>query len=1052
MTLEQKATLITASGGWNKISAGEQSVSAFAPSDGARGLKVEKNLSCYGAPTTAFPAPSGIARSFDTELGARVADVIGREARALGVNAVETPEGGIKTAPSTDGRRRLSEDAYLSGKMLAAYVRGYEHSGVAAVMGIGESVADRNISASEKRIRETALLPYEMAVKEGEPSMIKIARGALDGVALGENKHLLRGIVGTEWQYGGTVLSYDDGDMNIARAMSLGAVLVTSDASGAEAKKLAAAVTRHNDILTDIAAGNAKEAQLASAVASGEAVPESMLDAALERLLAAVDEKGVEPVQSTGKYSSYPFNHAVVFDEQAHATLAYRAAAESTVLLKNSDGVLPIRSSERVAVVGEYAFLPLATAVADEDFVPLDTDTAASLVSRSGLNVIGTAKGFSRSSADNASVLIAEAKEQVRDADKVVVYMGNLAERGGGATPENQLELLRELRRAGNAKIIAVYFGETHDMSWNDLCDAVLLAGDPGQGGAKAIYAILRGEINPSAKLAESICDTEVPHDVEKGLYGYNACRALNVSERYPFGYGLSYTSFEYSNMSVDCSGVSFTLKNTGRFAGAEIAQLYIGRENSAAWGDKKELRGFKKIYLEAGESKRVNIPFDSRAFRYYNTDTFTWETEGGYYQIFVASSARAFELIDEIEIEASGAPVPGTVVETDPKKKKKKQAPKPPRATSYVPDTLYPEDRDVLTFEGEEKISASSAESTVSTFAPATSDGETVATAKYTVVRHTAAEARVAGVGRLFADLKAYVEASGVTVADDELRELFAAFASSRVIALRSSDTASACAAVRALAECFGAVLSTVAAAPEDKTLVDAHRDLIDAVDVAASDKEKQNIALIFGSDNLSDMLLYMGDVVNYTGSETKSFALALGERKLCVPSNMWFVCVIPDDVPAKTAEMCVVRLRASKSAETVSTEGGAVTLHAYDLTLNAFAETVETERESSYLSEKYWRKIDKLAEYISAKMPFSVSNKTANAMEKFVCVCVAGGAEQTEALDCVISALLLCRISAESADLFSGEETFTEHLDALFGADKDDRCRELVRLKGIK
>ena len=1137
MTVEQKATLLTATRGWNKISAGETTLSAFSPSVGKRGVKVSKSLPNYGAPTTSFPSPENVARSFDTQLAASVADLIAKEAVALGVNAVETPDGAVISDRDSRVGGELSEDAYLSGKMLASYIRGYEHNGVMAIMPFADEQYKTWLYREDKILREAGFEPYEIAVKEGEPSLIRISEGTLEGVPMAESKRLIDGILKTEWQYKGAVGAFDAGDVNLARALSLGVSYLPSAASSQAAKRLAAAVERYKDILVDIEAGSSNQAKLAAALASGEAVSEESLNEALEKLLATVDSHAVNAKENTDKYSSYPFNHAVIFDEQSHAELAFRAACDTIVLLKNEDGVLPISRDKKVALIGEYAFVSLADAAIDEDIVPLDTETAVSIASRSGLKIIGSAKGFLHNASQTEALSLAdEAVALAADADVAVVFMGNLSDRSDAAI-KAQLDLMERLRASTEARIVAVYFGNTSDMSWNDGCDAVLLAGDPGQGGARAIYAILNGSVNPSAKLAVGIYDEDVQTDIRDGLFGYRAAQAFNVTERYPFGFGLSYTTFEYSDMSVNEKGVTFTLRNTGGVSGTETVQLYVGRENSQVTPVRKELRGFTKVFLNAGESKRVTVPFDSRAFRYYNTVTHSFETEGGFYQIFVASSSRSLELIDEIEIPSSGAVIPSSVpvVTEEPKKKKKIDTgrlvqtiisgslilltlglavlyvlflreelsyafgvmdeivldifagvlglgamagliawlaisvskitlPEPLFEDSsadswyHVPDRLYPEDKDKLVFSSAEGTDTSTADTYVAG-ASVTSDGtQPTAVRKYTVRRSSAAKAREAGVAALYTALRNYEDANGIYLADDELRELFAAFSASRNIAVRSTDAAATYSAIRALAECFGANTYRIETHENDIGIIDAHRALIDAIDSSVSEKDKLNIAIIDGDARIADMSEFMGQLINYTGSATERFVLSLGERAIELPENMWFVCIVPDDACIETYGMCVTRLRAQTDTdgdginELVSDSDECRVLDAYDMTCDAFSEVVNSDMETYYLSETYWKKVDKLVEYVGARVPFKISNKTANAMERFITVCVGGGAEQTEALDCVMSAMLLCRISSQSAQLFDGDETLSEFMDSIFGADKDDRSRETVKLKGIK
>ena len=578
MTVEQKASLLTASKGWGNIATGDGSISAMAVADGACGVKLGKGLKFYGAPTTRFPSPLNMARTWNLKTSAYAADVIANEARALGVNVLTTPDGGVSTGSLSEAQnRRFSEDPYLAGKMLSAYVKGYEHGGVMGVVGVNGEIASP-VFADEKIHREIALQPYEMAVKDGGVSAICIASSNLNGAPAGENKHLSE-IIGTEWQYDGIRFSEDDGRINIPRALALGSSMLISSQSSSEAQKLAKAVHNHKRIVDGINNGELRETTLSNAISQGEAVSEELVDRALEKLFAAVDRYAIGNVEASDKYTSYPFNHAVMFDEREHSRMAYEAALESIVLLKN-DGALPIDESKKVMFVGEYLYLPLASCGYRESFSALDNETTSKIVSRAGFKAAECVRGYAHNASNSDTAKMRdEAVQRCADADVIVVYVGNLAEDGGnaGKLPEAQIELLCDLKEKTSATVVAVYLGRgLVDMSWNDMCDAVLLAGDPGQGGALAILKILSGAYNPSAKLTETVFASEAITPVEVGMYGYRMCQAGNIEERYPFGHGLSYTEFEYSDIKVSRQAVEFTLTNTGKMAGDEIAQVYI--------------------------------------------------------------------------------------------------------------------------------------------------------------------------------------------------------------------------------------------------------------------------------------------------------------------------------------------------------------------------------------------------------------------------------------------------------------------------------------------
>ena len=1147
MTIEQKASLVTAAGGWSKIVAADKSISAMSVSDGTCGVKIGKGLETYGAPATRFPSPLNIARSWDLKAGAYVADTIAKEAAALGVNVLVTPEGGvILDGADESGNCSFSEDPYLSGKMLSAYVRGYEHGGAMASVPVGKA-ATGGFFDDEKSLREIALQPYEMAVKEGEAPMIRISHKNLGGETAAESKHLVSGIIGTEWQYGGIIAAEDGGHLNAAKAMALGSSMIISDSVSAEAQRLARAVENHKRIMADIAGGTAKESVLAAAISKGEAVAEALLDEALDKIFCTVEKYDLgEPVQSE-RYDSYPFNHKVMFDEQAHGKMAYEAALKSLVLLRN-DGVLPIAEDKKTAFIGECVFLPLAACGVSADFVALDNEITANLLGKSGLTVTGSAKGFSRNAgAGEAASMKLEAMTLAADAEVVVIYVGDISgtDGGNGRLPKNQLEFLSELRRSTKAKIVAVDLGRSIvDMSWNDMCDAVLLAGDPGQGGAKAILKVISGACNPSGKLTQTVCDIPTSESGNTQMYGYRMCQARNIEERYPFGHGLSYTEFDYSDIEVSCRGVGFTVTNTGKVAGEEIAQVYVGREDSLVTAVRKELKGFCKVRLEAGESKRVEVRFDSKAFRYYNTDTESWETEGGYYQIYVASSSRNIRLLDEVYVESSGAVVPVIREETET------QNDEPQKKASFVenislgkfialvgsiaavgllailyiaflrdelmyaldidrdaeifvdiicgglfvggiaalvavmivmlrganvdgavtaattavhsqseykPDKVYPDDWQKIFFDGE----AETEEESIFASAVSEEDEQVVKPSDCKLVRRSAFDTLEGGIATLGKGLAAYVAERKINVSEEELTELFAAVAASRTVAVRSTDAASVATVMECMGECFDWSVYHVEAHAEDTSVAEVLRkndgvSLIEAVNNAVATPDKPCVAVISEAccDDLGE---YLGEIVGYSGNAALGYEVSFGEDTVILPDNMWFVVIIADDRSVLTGNTCVVRLHADASlAMDINTamaqDYDNTEIAAYTLPCHILFDLLERERETKYLSEKYWRKIDKLEEHIGASIPFSLSNKTVNAMEKFLCVCISCGIEQTSAMDCAVASLMLSSLSDENADSLAGEETLAEFMDSVFGADKDDRSREVIKLKGVK
>ena len=1180
MTLEQKAALLSAKNGWKRIIAGDIQISPLAFSDGKYGVCVGKGLQFYGSPTTRFPSPLNMARTWNTPLVARVADDIGNEARSLGVNALETPEASIMYgADRTGSSDVMSEDPYLSGRMLTAYVRGFEHNGVLATVPYGSAVA-LPVGDGEKSMREIALMPYEMAVKDGGVEAVRLTDKRCFGVRACESEHLVSGILKKEWGFDGTVIANDDGSLNLFSTLSKGTNLLCSESPDNEAAKIVKAVERFRKLSDDVKQGRAKPEQLSNAVRMGEALSEAALDNAVARLMTVADKHTMNAVELPDSYESYPFNHPKMFDERKHGATAYEAACESMVLLKNA-GVLPLSDSVRVAFLGEYLFRDLSDVEELHEFKSLDPDISARMFGKVDLEVIGCSKGYDRDATTlQAAALLSDAKELADGADVVVVYLGQLGyKHTGGRLPEHQLDFLRKIKDSTSANIVAVYLGaQLGDMSWDELCDAVLIAGDPGQAGGKAILKVLSGAVTPSGKLTETVAGVDIPGAPVDGLYGYRMCQEINRREKYPFGFGLSYTRFEYSDLKITSKGVSFKITNTGDFAGAEIAQLYVGKQGAASTRAKRELKGFCKHFLQAGEARTVEIPFDSRTFRYYNTDTHSWEIEGGKYQIYVGNSSRSLSLTGEIEIAGSEAKVPaggGYVrrelppsVSPTVKKVVRKfsvknllgsifssvmivvmalvavvyfiigqtlladmfnlsgdatvaatiiaiivwlagligisiwlasslshivtkrvfEIPNPAAEIrtvgydTYTSDTLYETDRERFPFD--EKLKAEdtdeetaeeseeteeAAETVAEADEPAAETEEDIVAAsdpviKYVRIQHTAFEGIEAGIGELYSSLEAYASARGVIAREGELRRLFASFMSSRVMTVRSSDRAAARITMRAMAECFDMNVSFVNVDPSDEHVyfinTENSQGIVSAVNAALADPEKPSIAVICGC-GMTDISAFLGGLVSYVGAPDApiDFAMPNGAiRRFKLPTNLWFVVDVSDETCVETGKLCVTTLHAivprvvDLDKETLTVGEDKVAIHTYPITVSAVGHMIARCREDNYLSEKYWRKIDKLSEYIASKTRFKVTNKQLNVMEKYISVCVASGPDQEDAMDCVMSSLLLGSLTADDARRFNGDETLTEFMDSVFGEDKDDRSRELVKLKGIK
>jgi beta-glucosidase len=357
---------------------------------------------------------------------------------------------------------------------------------------------------------------------------------------------------------------------------------------------------------------------------------------------------------------------------------ASRAAAEgSIVLLKNEGNLLPLKRGQRVAVIGAFAHQSRFQGDGSSAVNPTKVESALACLRREGVEVLGYEAGFSRLGKRNR-VLLRRAKALARQADVVLLYLGlEESDEGEGVDrahlrlPHCQIEALEAVAAANPNVAVVLSCGSPIEMPWLDKARALLHGYLGGQAGAWAAIRALTGEVNPSGKLAETYPQkcSDGPtarsflykiSEYREGLFvGYRHYDSAGVAPLFPFGFGLSYTSFEYSDFEARADGVSFTLTNAGERDGAEVAQLYIGLPAARVFRPRKELKGFKKVFLRAHESARVFIPFDDKTFRYYNVRTRAWEIEGGDYSILVGASSADIRLEEKLCLKGSDAPLP---------------------------------------------------------------------------------------------------------------------------------------------------------------------------------------------------------------------------------------------------------------------------------------------------------------------------------------------------------------------------------------------------------
>ena len=652
LTLEQKCALLSGDTVFTTRGYKNAGVPSITLSDGPNGVRKQAGAADHlglnpSVPATCFPTAATVACSWDPALGEEIGRAMGEEAAAQEVAVLLGPGLNTKRSPLC-GRNfeYFSEDPYLSGKMAAAYVRGIQSEGISACpkhFAVNSQELRRMASDSvvdERTLRELYLTGFEIVVKEAHPKALMSSYNLINGIYANENAHLLQDILREEWGFDGAVVTDWGGSNDHALGVKNGSTL-EMPAPGGDAVR-----------------------ELLAAVRSGK-ITEADVDARLDELLTLVldTHAAVE-------------RHSRSFDADAHHALARRAAGESVVLLKNDDALLPLAEGTRVAVIGDFAETPRYQGAGSSAVNSIKVDTFLDCLSDSGLYSVGFAPGFDRQGKPDAAKQ-AEAVALAAKADAVLLCLGldeikesEGLDRADMKLADNQIELLQAVREANPNTVVIVNAGASLETPWLAHCKALVYGALGGQAGAGAMVDVLTGKINPGGKLAETwanaYADTPARDhfagpgrtvQYREGLYvGYRYYQTTGVPVAFPFGHGLSYTQFAYSDLHADAHSAALTVTNTGDRAGAEIVQLYVAKPNAEIFRPAQELKAFAKVQLAAGESKTVTLTLDDKAFRYWNTRTDSWEVEGGTYELRVGASSADIRLTAAVEVIGTDA------------------------------------------------------------------------------------------------------------------------------------------------------------------------------------------------------------------------------------------------------------------------------------------------------------------------------------------------------------------------------------------------------------
>lgn len=659
MTLEEKASLCSGLDLWHTKPIERLGIPSIMMTDGPHGMrKQEGNPEQIGlnssVPAICFPSGAGLACSFDRNLIEKVGQALGEECQAEGVSIILGPAANIKRSPLC-GRNfeYLSEDPYLSSEMAAHHIKGVQSQGVGTSLKhfAANNQEHRRMtvdeSIDERTLREIYLASFEGAVKQSKPWTVMCSYNRINGAYSCENKHLLTDILRDEWGFEGFVMS-DWGAVN-ERVPSL--------SSGLE--------------LEMPSSGGTGDKKIIDAVRSGK-LSETVLDRAVERILKIV----FRAIDNKKKNASY--------DREAHHKLAGEVARECMVLLKNENNILPLKREGSIAVIGDFAKSARYQGGGSSHINPSKLEVIYDEIKKAAGNAdVLYSKGYNQDSDEVDEKLTDEAKEIASMANTAVIFAG-LPERyeseGYDRThmrmPENQVKLIEAVSDVQKNVVVVLSNGAPIEMPWIGRVPGIIEMYLGGQAIGGAIASILFGDANPCGKLAETfpvkLSDNpsyiNFPGEGDRVRYGeglfvgYRYYDAKEIEPLFPFGYGLSYTSFEYSGLSIDKKEisdnegvkVSLKVKNTGDRAGKEIVQLYVSDVESTVARPVKELKGFEKVELQPGEEKTVCFTLGFRAFAYYNTDIKNWHIESGNFEILIGKSSKVILLKEAIKVKSS--------------------------------------------------------------------------------------------------------------------------------------------------------------------------------------------------------------------------------------------------------------------------------------------------------------------------------------------------------------------------------------------------------------
>ncbi len=642
MSLWEKALFMSGRDIWSTWGFEHLGIKPIYLSDGPHGIRKQLGESDHlglneSMKSTCFPTSATVANSWDINLAEEIGQCLGAEAVQLGVNVVLGPGLNIKRNPLC-GRNfeYFSEDPYHTGKLASAYVKGIQSKEVSACpkhFAVNSQELRRMHNDSildERTLREIYLRGFEIIVDEADPMFIMTAYNKVNGEYANENTHLLKDILVDEWGYNGAVVSDWGGSFDHVAGVKAGSHLEMPGTRVMGAQ------------------------ELVDAIKSGE-LSEEVLNQRVDEILTVIlklnENKNI--VGENLKADMIEKHHEV----------AKKAARESIVLLENRNNILPLKKDIKISVVGDFAKTPRYQGAGSSVVNTTKLDTVMTVIENYDFSEVVYSEGYERNGGIRED-LVRQAIENSKNTDVVVVFAGlpevfesEGVDRKHMSLPENQNYLIKELCKENKNVVVVLSCGSPVEMPWINQVQGLVHSYLGGQAGASAILDVLTGTHNPSGKLNESYATkySDVPNanyypgnertsEYREGIYiGYRYYESANVPVLYPFGYGLSYTTYEYSNFVyiTESKTCKVLVTNTGSMDGSEIVQVYSSFENSDIFRAKKELVGFAKVFIKAGETKEVEIQLNSRTFEYFNEKTNKWEIEGGQYKLLVGKSVQ---------------------------------------------------------------------------------------------------------------------------------------------------------------------------------------------------------------------------------------------------------------------------------------------------------------------------------------------------------------------------------------------------------------------------